>query len=94
MNEIIGKRLYISGRVQGVGYRAYFMKHARELALKGWVKNSDNGQVEAVIVGEKSKVKMMLEFARKGPSWSRVDQVVEQKERSGQGGYQGFQIKY
>ncbi len=93
MREIFRKHLYISGRVQGVGYRAYFMKHARKLGLKGWVKNRVDGRVEAVIDGDKDQLKMMVEYARKGPGWARVEQVVEQNEEF-QGEYNDFRIKH
>ncbi|MTI16411.1 acylphosphatase [Rhodobacteraceae bacterium RKSG542] len=65
----------ISGRVQGVGYRAWFLEKARGLGLSGWVKNCDDGRVEAVISGPYDKVEALILAAHQGPTFARVDGV-------------------
>jgi acylphosphatase len=67
--------LVITGRVQGVWFRANTQKKAKGLELKGWVKNLSDGRVEAVFEGEKEKVDKIIEWCKKGPSFARVDEV-------------------
>ncbi len=71
----IKKHLIISGRVQGVGFRAFTLKNAKELDIKGWVKNTYNGDVEAVICGSKVAISQMVSQLKKGPRWASVDNV-------------------
>ena len=68
-------RLTISGRVQGVGYRAWVLDAARRLDVTGWVRNRGDGAVEALIVGEESAVGQMIEACRRGPPLARVDEI-------------------
>ena len=79
--EKVQKHIYISGRVQGVGFRAFTRSQAAVLDIKGWVKNLHDGRVEAVIEGKKNNVAQMLNKLKKGPSFARVDdfEVSEQK---------------
>lgn len=65
----------ISGRVQGVWYRAWTQKNALKLNLEGWVRNRRDGTVEAVFSGPVDKVDAMLEKCRKGPPLARVDRI-------------------
>lgn len=70
----------ISGKVQGVGFRASTRRRANNLELAGWVKNREN-DVEAVFEGEKENIEEMLEWCQKGPSLARVmDVEVEEEE--------------
>ena len=59
--------ILISGRVQGVFFRARTMQEAVRLGLTGWVRNLPDGRVEAVFAGEKEAVDAALNFSRKGP---------------------------
>ena len=68
-------RLFITGRVQGVGYRDWAMATAQRLGLKGWVRNRVDGSVEALVVGEDDAVGKMIEVCRRGPTLARVDAV-------------------
>lgn len=70
-------RTIISGRVQGVGYRAWTSATARGLQLKGWVRNRRDGTVEAVFSGEALAVTAMLEACKKGPMLARVDKIEQ-----------------
>lgn len=64
--------LTITGRVQGVGYRAFVEVQAELLELEGWVRNRRDGSVEAVAAGDADLVEALVEACRKGPPASRV----------------------
>ena len=68
-------RLKISGRVQGVYYRASMVREAQDLGLTGWVRNCSDGSVEAVAEGVRAKLESLITWSRRGPSGARVDQV-------------------
>jgi len=67
--------LSISGVVQNVGFRFYTQKKARELGVKGFVKNMTDGSVYAEAEAEPDIINSFIEFCRKGPYWSRVSDV-------------------
>ena len=69
------KRLVISGKVQGVGFRYWLQSAAIEKNIFGWVKNKISGDVEVLIVGNEKEVNDMIKLCEKGPSSSRVDYV-------------------
>jgi acylphosphatase len=71
----VTKRLNIAGRVQGVGFRFYTQRKARELGLTGWVRNCRDGNVEAVIQGAPAAVEAMIAWARRGPPSAVVADV-------------------
>lgn len=66
----------ITGRVQGVGYRAFVEEQAVSLGLSGWVRNRRDGSVEAVFSGEAEVVEAMIETCRRGPRHAVVDAVT------------------
>ena len=66
----------ITGRVQGVGYRAWAMQVASRLGLRGWVRNRRDGSVEAVVIGEDDAVSQMIEACREGLFGARVSDVA------------------
>lgn len=68
-------RVVISGRVQGVWYRAWTREQASARGLSGWVRNRKDGAVEAVFSGPEENVLSMLEAARTGPRLARVDNI-------------------
>ncbi len=76
------KHYLISGRVQGVGFRRFVEKTARELQLRGWVRNLNDGRVEAWVEGPPATLLKLEQELRKGPSLSRVDSLV-MSERAG-----------
>jgi acylphosphatase len=65
----------ITGFVQGVSFRSSTIRKAVSLGLKGWVRNLENDKVEAVFEGQEDRVKEMLEWCKKGPPFSRVDDI-------------------
>lgn len=68
-------RALISGRVQGVFFRAATRDEARRLGVRGWVRNLPNGMVEALFEGEKAAVNRILAWCYKGPPYAIVDRV-------------------
>jgi acylphosphatase len=80
MSRAIIVRLRISGRVQGVAYRAWAERQASLLALSGWVRNRRDGSVEAVLAGPENAVRDMIERCRRGPPLARVAAVSETTE--------------
>lgn len=75
-------RVFISGRVQGVGFRHFTRVNARELEVYGWVKNLPDGRVEAVFQGSEQSVETMLERCRRGPRGARVTEMTVEEERT------------
>jgi acylphosphatase len=67
----------IQGRVQGVGFRWFVHREASELDLRGWVRNTEDGEVEVVASGTVEDLAELRASLRKGPRGSRVDRVVE-----------------
>jgi acylphosphatase len=68
----------IKGRVQGIGYRNWTLTKAKTLGINGWVRNMDNGCVEAVFSGAKAAVSVMLEACREGPNAAMVSSIETQ----------------
>lgn len=87
----IRTHIYVSGKVQGVFFRSSTRDKAKELALTGWVRNLDDGRVEAVFEGEKENVDKMVEWAWKGPEYARVEKVENTPEEY-TGEFGGFVI--
>ena len=75
MSERVTRRLVIRGRVQGVWFRESMRLEAEALGVAGWVRNRQDGTVEAVVQGEAFAVEAMVRWARRGPEAARVDAV-------------------
>jgi acylphosphatase len=86
----VTKHLAISGRVQGVGFRFYMERKARELGVNGWVRNRRDGSVESVVQGSAQAVEAMIAWARQGPP-SAV--VAEVKISDGEGEFGQFEVR-
>jgi acylphosphatase len=67
----------VRGRVQGVGFRWFVHREASELELKGWVRNTEDGDVEVVVAGGEPALNELRNSLRRGPRGSRVDKVIE-----------------
>jgi acylphosphatase len=72
---IVTRHLRITGRVQGVFYRASMVEQARQLGVKGWVRNRLDGSVEAMVQGPADAVQALVDWAWKGPPRARVEDV-------------------
>ena len=72
---MIARRARVTGLVQGVGFRYFAERAARQLGVKGWVRNRPDGTVETIAEGEESAVSRYLERLREGPRSGRVDSV-------------------
>lgn len=83
----------VSGRVQGVSFRARTKNMADSLGLKGWVRNLPDGSVEAVFEGKGPAVDQAVEWCRKGPSYSIV-RDLEKTEELYKGEFESFRIVY
>ncbi len=75
----------IKGRVQGVGFRWFVHREASELELHGWVRNTEDGDVEIVAAGTPEDLTDLRASVKRGPRGSRVDRVIEHQldEREG-----------
>ena len=87
---MIARRVLLSGRVQGVGFRFFAERAAREAGVTGWVRNLPDGGVESVAEGDDLAVQTYLQRVRQGPPGSRVTatQVFEIEL----GRYRSFEI--
>jgi len=85
--------LFISGRVQGVFYRANTRDQARRLGLTGWVRNLPDGRVEAVVEGEEEKIKELIDWCHQGPPGAQV-RGVELRWEDYRGEFADFEIRY
>jgi acylphosphatase len=72
---VTSRRIVVRGRVQGVGYRASLRAEALRLGLTGWVRNREDGTVEALAVGPAPDVEALIGWARTGPRFARVTGV-------------------
>ena len=72
----IARHVRVTGRVQGVFYRAWAQGQARELGVSGWIRNCPDGSVEAHLGGEENCVDRMIERMWKGPSNANVDDLL------------------
>jgi len=68
----VSYKVVISGRVQGVSFRASMRDRALQSGVKGWVRNRDDGAVEALVQGEEADVEKLIEWAKLGPAGARV----------------------
>jgi len=85
-------RLRVSGRVQGVYFRASAVEQARRLGLTGWVLNCPDGSVEIVAEGSRAKIDEFIAWCRQGPSGAQVRQFdISWQEPSGE--FNGFHIR-
>lgn len=82
------RRLIITGRVQGVWYRASMAQEAAVLGVAGWVRNRSDGSVEAMVAGTPEQVAAIMNWARRGPPAAQVEHVAVE---TGGGEFTGFE---
>ncbi len=85
-------RVSIAGRVQGVGFRAFTEAVARRHGACGWVRNMEDGRVEAHIEGEDAAIEAVLDELRQGPPLGRVDSL--DRETVDDQGATDFEIRH
>jgi acylphosphatase len=91
--ETMGRlEIEVSGRVQGVWFRASTRDAARRLGLTGWVRNLPDGRVDAVFEGAEEALRRMLEWCRIGPPGARIDHV-EVRWGAATGSFDEFSIR-
>lgn len=73
--------VWVKGRVQAVGFRAFVQQNSIQIGVTGWVRNVGSGTVEAVAEGTKEQIERFLEMIKRGPSISRVDELREEWEQ-------------
>jgi len=69
------RQIRVRGRVQGVGFRYALRDEARRLGVAGWVRNCADGSVEALLAGSDDAVNRLIDWARRGPPGSQVEQL-------------------
>lgn len=69
-------KLKITGKVQGVWYRASTKRKARELGLCGFVRNQPDGSVYAEVEGTEAQIRALFDWCRQGPELARVEKVT------------------
>lgn len=85
--------IFISGRVQGVGFRHFIRKNAEALGVTGWVKNLPDGRVEAIFQGNEEQVEELIQRCKKGPVASFV-QDIEVRDTEDETVYKSFDVKF
>lgn len=80
--EVIQKHVVITGKVQGVFFRAYTKDAAEKYMISGWVRNKRDGTVEAVIKGEKENIQQMMQWFHTGSPASSVKKIIMEDQKS------------
>ena len=90
---IVAKRLVVSGRVQGVGFRYFVIKAAEPLGVTGYVRNLRDGTVEIVAEGNPMELRTLQMDVLAGPRYGHVDRI-DSADLEPSGRYTGFNIRY
>ena len=88
---VVRRRIVVSGQVQGVSFRDATRREAEGAGVAGWVRNLDDGRVEAVLEGPAEAVERVAAFTRDGPSHATVEDVEEHEEEPS--GLAGFEVR-
>ncbi|PSP67183.1 acylphosphatase [Halobacteriales archaeon QS_1_69_70] len=92
MSDLTRAHVFVTGRVQGVYYRANTREQARQRGVDGWVRNLADGRVEAVFEGDEASVEAMVEWCHTGSPRAEVEGVeVEYEPPEGES---GFEVRY
>ena len=92
-DETTAVEIFVTGRVQGVNYRAFTEREAGSLSLKGYVRNLPDGRVHVEAEGNRKDIEDLIGRLRKGPSNARVTDV-QVLFRPARGEFKGFTIRY
>lgn len=93
MTDSASLQAAVYGRVQGVFFRDFVKRHARELGLAGYVRNLPDGAVEVQAEGEKRQLEKLTGYLNSGPPAARVDEVVTRWSEY-TGNYSGFSVRH
>jgi len=88
----VARHVRVAGRVQGVFFRAWTRDEARQLGVHGWVRNCDDGSVEAHVEGEDDSVERLLTLMRDGPAHAKVEAF--ETEEAEPAGYREFEVRH
>jgi len=91
-NDIARVHVWVQGRVQAVGFRAFVQQNALQIGVTGWVRNVGYDTVEALAEGTKDQIEVFLQMIKRGPSISRVDESREEWEQV-TGEFRSFGVK-
>ena len=89
---VVARHYLVRGSVQGVGFRAFVSRHAQEIGVRGWVRNTDEGDVEVLAVGTSGQLAELAGYLRHGPMLSLVRGVDESEAAPVQAS--GFSVRY
>lgn len=90
---MVRKKILISGRVQGVGFRMFTVRQARNFGIKGYAKNLFNGKVEVLAIGEKNELNPFIEQLKIGPRMANVKKL-NVNETDNDEEFEDFSIRY
>jgi acylphosphatase len=88
---VVGRKLRLFGRVQGVFFRQWTLDQARQLGVAGWVRNQPDGSLEAHLEGEEAAVAQLGDRMQRGPSQARVEDMMA--EDAAPEGLKDFTVK-
>lgn len=86
-------KIIASGLVQGVNFRYYTSKMARELGIVGWVKNLDGGNLEIIAQGERENLEKLIKWCQTGPQFAQVKDINIQWQKPDKE-FKDFEIRY
>ena len=89
----IRTHVIVTGKVQGVFYRAETASKAKQLGVTGWVRNLPDGRVEAIFEGEETNVQKIIDFCRHGPTNAYVVHV-DVRRQQWKGEFDNFTVRY
>ena len=91
-DETVRVHIWVQGRVQAVGFRAFVQQNAFQIGVTGWVRNVGYDSVEAVAEGSKEQIERFLQMVKRGPMGARVDDSREERDQA-KGEFKSFGVK-
>ena len=86
---MIARHVRVTGRVQGIFFRAWARDEAQALGVSGWIRNCSDGSVEALVEGHSEAVEELIDLLREGPPGAQVDRVaIEEADGEGLGSFE------
>ena len=91
-DEIVRVHVWVQGRVQAVGFRAFVQQNALQIGVTGWVRNVGYDRVEAVAEGAREQLNQFLQMMKRGPIGARINDSREEWEQV-TGEFSSFRVK-